>query len=568
MSGFDSADDLLALTGQAGYEWNISEDRLSWTRNFSELVRLRNADFARSGRGFETAVSAESGQSRYGAIFARAGHEELDGPQRYRCVYAIAGEHLAGGEAIWLEDTGVWYPGDGGRPVRAKGVVRIVNEQKSREEALLRRSDFDDLTLLPNRRYLEARVGEAITECASENSRAALLIISIERMDLINDLYGYTVGDEILKLAGERLSARLRSEDTIARFSGSKFGILLKQCQASEVYSASRRFIEVLSRDLIPTSAGPVLLNATVGACELPRHARTTQEAMAACFSASQTARRDKKLRFAVHDSSPARLIQTRSDAHLATRVISAIQAGNMRLAFQPVVAAATGRVAFHEALIRMVDGDGRIVEAGEFLSLGERLGFMRIIDVCALDLAIDTMQTHRQARLSINVSNASAEDPDWLSKLAMRLRAAPDIAPRLTVEITESHAASDLDETRKFVALLKDIGCAVAVDDFGAGYTSFSNLKALPVDIIKIDGSFARDLSRNRQNQVFIRSLLDLAGAFGVKTVVEWVENEETAALLTSWGVDYLQGHQFGHASTASPFVLADPVQRLVANG
>jgi EAL domain-containing protein (putative c-di-GMP-specific phosphodiesterase class I) len=283
---------------------------------------------------------------------------------------------------------------------------------------------------------------------------------------------------------------------------------------------------------------------------------------MAACFSASQIARRDKKLRFSVHDSSPARLMQIRSDALLANRVINAIEAGNMRLAFQPVVEAASGRVVFHEALIRMVDGEGRTVEAGEFLPLAERLGFMRIIDSCALDLAMDTLQAFPQARLSINVSNASAEDPDWLSKLASRLRMAPDIAPRLIVEITESHAATDLAETCKFVKLLKDIGCAVAVDDFGAGYTSFTNLRALPVDIIKIDGTFARNLSDNRQNQVFIRSLLELARAFNVKTVVEWVENAETAAMLAGWGVDYLQGHRFGPASTACPF---GPAERIL---
>ncbi|MCU0790486.1 MAG: EAL domain-containing protein, partial [Nitratireductor sp.] len=211
----------------------------------------------------------------------------------------------------------------------------------------------------------------------------------------------------------------------------------------------------------------------------------------------------------------------------------------------------------------------GSTVEAGEFLPLAERLGFMRIVDSCALDLAMDTLQTFPNARMSINVSNASAEDPDWLSKLAMRLRSAPDIAPRLIVEITESHAAADLGETRKFVSLLKDIGCMVAVDDFGAGYTSFSNLKALPIDIIKIDGSFARNLPDDRQNQVFIRSLLDLAGAFGVKTVVEWVENDATARLLASWGVDFLQGHRYGHATTACPFITngADP-QRRAANG
>ena len=125
--------------------------------------------------------------------------------------------------------------------------------------------------------------------------------------------------------------------------------------------------------------------------------------------------------------------------------------------------------------------------------------------------------------------------------------------ASRLIVEITESHAARDLGEASKFVRTIQSMGCKVAFDDFGAGFTSFANLKSLPVDIIKIDGSFASDLPTNRQNQVFIQSLIMLARAFEVKTVVEWVEDAETAAMLAAWGVNYLQGHNFGAATTAN---------------
>ena len=186
-------------------------------------------------------------------------------------------------------------------------------------------------------------------------------------------------------------------------------------------------------------------------------------------------------------------------------------------------------------------------------MPLAEKLGFIGIIDHRTLELALDTLEQNSEARLSLNVSNETAEDPLWLSKLAEGLNRIPGSAGRLIVEITESHAARDLEEASKFVSTIQSLGCKVAIDDFGAGFTSFANLKSLPVDIIKIDGSFAADLPTNRQNQVFIQSLIMLAKAFEVKTVVEWVEDAETAAMLAAWGVNYLQGHNFGAATTAN---------------
>lgn len=552
-------DTLLSLTGQARYEWDIASDQLVWSDNFFSLTGLHNIEAARHGRGFETLLGAESGQSRFAMVFSGTQGHPAGRPVPYQCVFCLNPEHIENGVPVWIEDIGAWIPDGAGRPVTARGVVRVVTDRRSREDMLRRRSDHDDLTGLANRRFIEFKVGEALEECAKDNSRAVLMLVCIERMDLINDFYGFGVGDEILRIAGEMLAKKLRADDLIARFSGAKFAILLRNCSGSEVYSASRRFVETLSRNLVKTSKGPVSLSATIGACQLPRHARTIKEAVAACFSAAARARQDKKQRIAVHDCDPEKIGRAREDAEIATKVIESLEKGKMRLAFQPVVEARSGRIAFHEALVRIEDDDGSIIGASTFLPIAEKLGFMRVIDGNALDLALDTLQTFPQARLSINVSNASAEDADWLSKLASRLQAAPTLASRLIVEITESHAASDLAESQKFVSILRSVGCQVAVDDFGAGYTSFANLKSLPVDIIKIDGSFAKDLANNQQNQVFIRCLLDLARAFDAKTVVEWVEDPETAALLSQWGVDYLQGHCFGAASLACPWFLDD---------
>lgn len=546
--------DLLAITGQASYEWDIVTDQLSWSDNFAALSGLKDAAPAASGRGFEGLISADGGQSRYGVVLS--GERQEPGTEKsYQCTYAILAEHAKCDAPVWLEDNGVWTAGDDGKPAFARGVIRVVSERRNREDQLRRRSDHDDMTGLPNRRYLEMNIASAIGECMRGDSRAALLVLGVERMDLINDFYGFEAGDDVLRHAGAIIASRLRGGDIVARFSGAKFGVLLRDCSDIEIYTAGRRFLDALRKDVLRLPAGPVSINATIGACQIPRHAASVGEAIAAAFAAHRVARSEGNSRIAIFDPDPVKRTQRRSDAETANHVIDALEKGAMRLAFQPVVEARSGRVAFHEALMRIEREDGSIMGAGAFLPLAEKLGFMVGIDSRAIDLAIDTLCTYPHARLSINVSNASAEDPEWLSKLARRLQSAPTAASRLVVEITESHAASDLAEAQKFVSIVKSIGCSVAVDDFGAGYTSFSNLKTLPVDIIKIDGTFARNLQDSPENQVFIRSLLDLARAFDVKTVVEWVENAETAALLAEWGVDYLQGHCFGQATIASPW-------------
>ena len=154
-----------------------------------------------------------------------------------------------------------------------------------------------------------------------------------------------------------------------------------------------------------------------------------------------------------------------------------------------------------------------------------------------------------------MNVSGTTAMDPRWHSQLLEILIANPNVAERLTVEVTETVALSNVPSTRQFVESLRKLGCGVAIDDFGAGFTSFRNLRDLPVNMIKLDGSFCQDLRNNNENEYIVRSLIDLAGKFKIKTVAEWIQHEEDADALRSWGIDYLQGNLLGEASIAIPW-------------
>jgi len=166
------------------------------------------------------------------------------------------------------------------------------------------------------------------------------------------------------------------------------------------------------------------------------------------------------------------------------------------------------------------------------------------------------------ELKASVNVSSASTTDPVWWGGLGAMLRLHPGVAERLAVEITETGAIQNIEDARGFVARVKDLRCHIAIDDFGAGYTSFRNLRKLGVDLVKIDGAFVQNMLKNDDDRAFARALIDLSGRLGLKIVAEWVQDEQTAAVLTEWGCDYLQGALVDLASSQRPWRIAEPAR------
>jgi EAL domain-containing protein (putative c-di-GMP-specific phosphodiesterase class I) len=196
---------------------------------------------------------------------------------------------------------------------------------------------------------------------------------------------------------------------------------------------------------------------------------------------------------------------------------------------------------------------DGTIAGPSALLPVAEKAGLVALLDARVFDLALARLQENPGVRLSINVSAATLHDPDWPDRLRNAVRLAPGAAERLIIEITETSALVDIEATCAAVAAMKSLGIRVAMDDFGAGHTSFKNLRRLGFDLIKIDGAFIQNLARSPDDRFFVRTLLDLARHLYIATVAEWVEEAETAQLLAEWRVDYAQGNFFGEAQLAS---------------
>jgi EAL domain-containing protein (putative c-di-GMP-specific phosphodiesterase class I) len=288
-------------------------------------------------------------------------------------------------------------------------------------------------------------------------------------------------------------------------------------------------------------------VTASIGISVFPTDATTAREVVSHADGALRAARRLGCDCYLDYVDVPEHARTERPELVIAEQVKQALKENRFKLAFQPIVSAETGQTIFYEGLARMIDPEGNAIAAGGFVPVIEQMGLMRLIDRKVLEMGLDVLERNPSMNLSINLSGMTAVDPVWLRMLEERLQDRKDIAERLILEITETVALDDVDEASRFVSSLTQFGCRVALDDFGAGFTSFRHLRALNVAIVKIDGSFVRGIVDNPENLLFVRTLISLAKGIDIQCVAEWVENAEEADLLKTEGVDLLQGWHCG---------------------
>jgi len=381
---------ILSSIGQATYVWDIQSKHLAWSDNFKNLVGLTVDANLSDGHDFQKLLSKESQETRFSAIEAVQEKPFNDAGHVYQCVYAISEEFLEGDEAVWIEDTGRVYSNKSGKPIRAEGIVRIINERRKREENLVRKSRYDDLTGLPNRSHLQHKLEQTIKTGMVDHKSSAFMVLSLNDFDRINAVYGFTTGDEILTQVAEILTDKMRNGDMVARFSGAKFAIILNNCTSEEVYIAAQRALGSINNKVLKTARGPVSLKASIGACVIPRHARSVVNAISASTEALDNARRKHGFKIHVYEPDPEMDAKREHASTLLISFIKALESGDMHLAYQPIVNAETQGVEYHEALLRMDKGDEGLIEDASFISLAEDLGLIRLVDLRALELAME----------------------------------------------------------------------------------------------------------------------------------------------------------------------------------
>jgi diguanylate cyclase (GGDEF)-like protein len=536
------------------YVWRLDSDELIWGAQACAVLGVPDLAGIASGRSYGQLVDAQDGRSRFDAV-VNSGSKDGGTGVRYEVQYAL---RLTAESAPlhWIEDSGRWFAGPDGRPLYAHGFVRAIDARHEQEQQLAYLSRFDALTGEMNRWHMSAVLKSTLEQAIKLRSSCGFMLAAIDNLGRINEAYGFNIADEVIAAIAARLRSQLRGKDHLGRFSGNKFGIILNNCTPDDLLVAADRLLSGARDNVVQTSAGPVAVTVTIGGVTAPRHARAVHEVLARAQDALDSAKAKRRGSFQAYRPNPERDQQRKENVRATEEIIQALNDRRLFLVYEPVVAIGTRQPAFYECLMRVRRDDGSLLAVNEVIPLAERLGLVRLLDHRVLELVLDEMKTAPDLHASINLSAASTVDPDWWSSLGAALRADPDIGPRLTVEITETTAIHDIDDTRGFVARVKDLGCRIAIDDFGAGYTSFRNLRRLGVDLVKIDGAFVQNLRRSEDDRAFVHTLIDLARRLGLETVAEWVQDEEAAAILADWGCDYLQGALVGLATTDRPWM------------
>jgi diguanylate cyclase (GGDEF)-like protein len=544
---------ILASVGEVAYDWRIDTDVLHWGANATDVLLIGDVGRIATGRGYAAVLEAEQAQARFDAVMQS---QKRDGGHgvAYQIQYCIRPDP-ATDTKLWVEDAGRWFAGADGKPLRAHGIVRVINERYEHVRRLTFLARCDGLTGELNRHYLTEVLEDTIDEATRFRSSCGFLLVAIDNLARINESFGFETADQVIGAVAKRLHSRMRGKDTLGRYSGNKFGLVLRDCTPDDMAIAAERMLASVHDEMVPTASGPIAATVTIAGVTAPRHARSVMEALARAQETLDTAKARRRGAFLAYRPNIEREALRRDNVRATDEIVAALNERRIFLAYETIVAATDRRPAFYECLMRIRRGDGSLIAAGDIVPVAERLGLVRLLDHRVLELVVDEMIAAPALQASFNVSAASTTDPDWWAGLCALLRSHSGVAERLTIEITESAAIQDIDETRGFVVRAKDLGCRIAIDDFGAGYTSFRNLRKLGVDVVKIDGAFVRDMMRSDDDRAFVRTLIDLASRLKLSTVAEWVQDEPAAKTLQDWGCDYLQGALIGLATTERPW-------------
>jgi diguanylate cyclase (GGDEF)-like protein len=525
----------LAASGDVAYAWDISTDRIAWFGDAPSVLGLPAGQRVDTGDQLNIRVSPEDLPARLQALADRG-----TAADRFDCEYRV---RAADGELRWIHDRGRVAFGDDGRPARVTGVLRVVTERKLSQVRLEYRASYDEVTGHYNAGRLSELLEHAIAQEERHGGCGAYLLLAITNLSVIAETFGRPTADAIAVAIGQRLDRNLRLTDHVGRIDGDRFGIVLRNCDEAGATEVARKIVAAAERTPVVTADGVIGVAAAIGVTTFPGVGPTVEDVMQQAEQAVADARRRHDDHFAMHRSAEPQLAHHRRLLAMGEELMAALRGKRAHFAYDPVVGRDGCAPVFNECLLRIADSSGSVRPPGAYVEAAERLGLVRLVDRHGLELASDALIRHPELHLSLNISGRTVSDRAWLRALLASVRSKPEIARRLILEITETAALRDIEETTRFIATVRDLGCRVALDDFGSGFTSFHNLKALNIDIVKIDGMFVENLTRDRQKLLFVRALLGLAEAFQFLTVAEGVGDREQAELLWDEGVDLLQG-------------------------
>jgi diguanylate cyclase (GGDEF)-like protein/PAS domain S-box-containing protein len=431
-------------------------------------------------------------------------------------------------------------------------VFRDVTEERKLAQQLSHQATHDTLTGLVNRPEFERRLSHLL-ESANPHAPHALLYLDLDQFKVVNDTCGHAAGDDLLRQIAALLRTKLRARDTLARLGGDEFGVLLEHCNVNEATRIANSLRELLQGFRFGWNERSFTIGVSIGLVPIARAGETLAGVFSAADVSCYAAKEKGRNRVHVYQAEDSVLAQRDGEMRWMPRIQEALADERFRLYYQPIVPVGPDAPdgAHGEILIRMLDEAGRIVLPGAFLPAAERYGLMLALDRWVVRRSLGALSADPDTRgdvtFAINISGQSLGAADFLDYVTDQINATR-VAPRsLCFEITETSAVSELAHALRFIDTLKGLGCRFALDDFGTGLSSFSYLKTLPVDYLKIDGVFVTNLAADEVDQAMVEAVHHVGHMMGLETIAEWVESPAILAKLRQIGVNYGQGYALG---------------------
>ncbi|WFR79808.1 EAL domain-containing protein [Janthinobacterium rivuli] len=467
------------------------------------------------------------------------------------------------GRRIAVEDSAAPIWSRNGNILGAVVVFRDVSHERKLSQQLSWHATHDTLTGLINRREFEHLVAGALHTAKEEGHVHALLYLDLDQFKVINDTCGHGAGDVLLQLLAKMLQAQMRDSDILARLGGDELGVLLPHCPLDHARVIGEQLRQSIRDFRFAWDSRSFELGVSIGMVEINQDSKSMSELLSAADQACYLAKEQGRNRIHVYQESDVMLAQRHGEMLWISRLNEAFAHDYFRLYAMPIVHLRDDPEHHDEVLIRIRNSQGDLILPGAFIPAAERYDMMLSIDrwviraVCAhIESVRDSLppveamaESRRRAPAlySVNLSGMSLADAglhDYITEQFVQFAIAPE---QICFEITETAVIANLPKAQVFMRKLKAMGCRFSLDDFGSGFSSFGYLKALPVDYLKIDGVFVRDIASNAINRAMVKAINEVGHVMGLKTVAEYVEDDATLAVIRELGIDYAQGYAVG---------------------
>lgn len=410
------------------------------------------------------------------------------------------------------------------------------------QDELYHMSVTDPLTGLYNRRHFDTQLEVILSDHLAKSCSVCLLLIDLDGFKFVNDTYGHPFGDEVLRTTAQLLKQLVRRNDYIARLAGDEFAMVLKNTNLENATKIAQKLHHQISHTRVPLPVGSMQLQSSIGVAEAPTHGRNAQELVSAADVALYHSKRRGRNRIEVLSPDVSQAMMSIFSQGFQLR--NALEEGNIHPAFQPIWNMKSGAPMAYEVLARMRI-DGAVIQAKDFITVAEELGLTRDVDLHIIRTALAV--TPPTQALFLNVDLSSFNDRNFVKELGALLRPACEAGRSITIEITERESIPLSDSLHADIQELRALGCKLALDDFGSGYSTYNFLNQFRPDYLKIEGSFVRGMIKNEADHKIVVHIHELAQAFGMQTIAESVEDQATEQALQRIGIANAQGLLYG---------------------